>query len=90
VAELEECVLYFLAASVGKNKFDVRWMARVWLGIKLESGESSLGTADGVMKARDLRRKPKEAGRWSNNGIDGFNGVPWEPYSEAVEDSRSS
>ena len=40
--------MHLLAASVGKNKFDVRWMDGVWLGIKLESRESIMGTADGV------------------------------------------
>ena len=39
------------AASVGKNKLDVRWMDGVWPGIKLESVESIIGTADGVVKA---------------------------------------
>ncbi len=42
--------------------FDMIWMDGVWLGIKLESGESIIGTADGVAKARDFRRKP-EGGR---------------------------
>ncbi len=36
-AELGECVMYLPAVSAGKNKFDVRWMDGVWLGIKLES-----------------------------------------------------
>ncbi len=33
VAEFGECVMCFPAASAGKNKFDVRWMNDVWLGI---------------------------------------------------------
>ena len=53
------------------------------LGIKWEGGESSVGAADGAAKARDFRWKPEERGRWSNDGIDGFNGVPWEPYPGA-------
>ncbi len=70
-------------ASAGKNKFDVRWMDGVWPGIKLEGGESIAGVADGVAKARDFRRKPEDGGRWSNGGIDGFKGVPWERYPGA-------
>ncbi len=67
----------------GENKVDVRWMDGAWLGTKPESGESTIGTADGVVKARDCRRNPEEGGSWSNDGIDGFNGVPWLPYPGA-------
>ncbi len=62
VTEFGECVMSLPAASVGKNKFDVSWMDGVWLGIKLDSGESIIGAADGVVKARDFRRKPEEGG----------------------------
>ncbi len=53
------------------------------LGIKIGSGGSIIGTARGVAKARnarEVRRKPEEGGRCSDGGIDGFSGVPWEPY----------
>ncbi len=63
VAEFGESVMYLAAASVGKDKFDVRWEDGVWLGIKMESGESIVGTANGVAKASDFRRKPEEGGR---------------------------
>ncbi len=76
VADFGECVMCLPAASVGKNKFDVRWEDGAWLGIEMESGESIIGTARGVVKARNFRRKPEEGGRWSNDCIDGFNGVP--------------
>ena len=69
--------------SVGKDKFDVRWKEGVWLGIKAESGESLIGTGEGVVKARDFRRKPENGGRWSKEDFDEFRGVPWEPYSGA-------
>ncbi len=54
-------------------------MDGVWLGIKFESGELIIGAADGVVKARDLRRKAEEGGRWCNDGGDGFNGASWGP-----------
>ncbi len=38
VAEFGKCMMYLPVASAGKNKFDVRWMDVVWLGIKMESG----------------------------------------------------
>ncbi len=77
-AELVECLMHLPEASAGKNKFDVRWTDGV-LGNKLERGESIIGTADGVAQARDFRREPEEGGRWSNDGIDGFDGVFREP-----------
>ncbi len=60
VPEFGECVMYLPAASAGKNKFDVRWRDGAWLGIRLESGESVIGTADGVVKARGCRRTLQE------------------------------
>ncbi len=63
VVEFGESVTHLPAASVGKNKLVVRWEDGVWLGIKMESGASILGTAKGVAKAREFRRKPTEGGR---------------------------
>ncbi len=48
----------------------------------MESGQSIIGTADGMVKARDFR-KPEEGERWSDDGTGGFDGVPWEPYPRA-------
>ncbi len=42
---LGESVMYLPAASVGKNKFDVRWEDGFWLAIRTESGESVIRTA---------------------------------------------
>ncbi len=59
VVQFGECVMYLTAASAGKNKFDVRRMDGVRLGTgdhTLESGESIIGAACGLMKARDFRR----------------------------------
>ncbi len=38
VADIEKCVMYLPAVSAGENKFDVRWMGGMCLGVKLESG----------------------------------------------------
>ncbi len=65
VAEFGECVLYGPAMSIGKDKFDGRWKERVWLGCRMESGESWIGTDEGVAKARDFRRKAGNGRRWS-------------------------
>ncbi len=50
------------------------------LGYKMESGGSIIGTADGFAKARDFRRNPEEGGKWSSEGIHGFDGAPWGPH----------
>ena len=83
VAEFGESVWYTPANSAGKDKFDVRWFEGVWLGVRVESGESIIGTSGGVVKARDFRRKPLNGGRWSEESLNKFVGVPWEPYPGA-------
>ncbi len=65
-----------LAGGVRGEKQIQRQMDGVRLGAKCESGESIVGAADGVGKARDFRRKPEEGGRWINDGIDGLNCEP--------------
>ena len=50
----------------------------------MESGESLIGTNEGVVKARDFRRKAENGGRWSVVDFDKFVGVPWEPYPGAT------
>ena len=42
-----------------------------------------IGTSEGVVKARDFRRKAENGGRWSVADFDKFVGVPWEPYPGA-------
>ena len=78
----------YLPASP-ENKFDV-WMDGVRLGIKLEGGESIIGTTGGVVQARNCIRKPEEGGRWSNDVIDGLNGVRGSCTQEQEVDWRSS
>jgi hypothetical protein len=83
VAEFGESVWYTPANSAGEDKFDVRWLERVWLGVRVESGESIIGTDRGVVKARDFRRKPLNGGRLCEEKFNKFVGVPWEPYPGA-------
>jgi hypothetical protein len=46
VAEFGECVMYLPAASVGKNKFDVRWM-RGWCVAEDQIGERRVNHRNG-------------------------------------------
>ncbi len=72
-------MLYAPAMSAGKDKCD----ASVWLGVRVESGGSSIGTDEAVVKARDFRIKAEKGGRWSITSFDKFVGVPWEPHPGA-------
>ncbi len=47
-SECGECVMCAPAMSAGNDKFVVRWREGVLLGVRLESGESLIGTSDGV------------------------------------------
>ncbi len=80
LAEFGECVWYTPALWAGRDKLDSTWRGGVWLGVKLESGESIIGTSEGVVKARGFRRKPEKGGRWKVEDFDKFVGAPWEPY----------
>ncbi len=71
------------AISVGRDKFDARWKEGVCLGVRGESGESLIGTSEGVVKARAFRRKAESGGRWSDADFDKFVGAPREPYPGA-------
>jgi hypothetical protein len=80
VAEFGECIWYLPANTAGINKYEVRWQEGVWLGIRMESGETIVGTELGVVKCRDSRRKPANGGRWNREFVDKIVGVPWEVY----------
>ncbi len=72
------------ALFVGKDKFDVRWREGVWLGIELEGGESLMGAGAGVAKARDVRRKQDNGGRWRVEDFDKFKEVRLVPCPVAA------
>ena len=67
---------------MGEDKLAVkesRWATGVWIGIKDESSESLIGTLEGVIKVRTIRRKGSHDERWDPEIINNFKGVPWEP-----------
>ena len=79
ITELGEHVLYLKPNSAGKNKLDIRWHEGIWLGIRDESGESIIGTKEGVVTATDFRRKRDHDARWHVESFDAFVGIPWQP-----------
>ena len=72
------CVWYLKAKSAGKDKLNTRWGSGVWLGIREESGEVFIGTEDGVVKCRSIRRKAGPE-RWNPELFSKVKGTPWEP-----------
>ena len=71
--------MVFIPKSVGKDKLNIRWKEGIWLGVREDSGESLVGTVDGVLKVRSYRRRAGDTLRWNDSLLDGFKGVPWEP-----------
>ena len=51
----------------------------VWLGVRDESGETIIGTIEGVVKCRGFIRKHADAGRWNKADVDAIRGTPWQP-----------
>ncbi len=82
MAEFGESVIYLPPASTGKRKFDVRLMDGVWVGMKLLSGESIIGTADSCESQRreDGGATTESTGSTENRGS---------RTREQVEGSRS-
>ncbi len=85
-AEFGDCALCARAMSAGNGKFDARWKEGAWVEVRLESGDSSTATSEGVVKARDSRRKAENGGRWSAPDFGEFVGVPWARVQEQKED----
>lgn len=51
-----EWVWYLMPKSVGINKLHTRWKAGIWLGNREGSGETIVGTTEGCIKVRSIRR----------------------------------
>ena len=78
VAEFGEGIWYMKADTVGTNKADARWEEGIWLGIQEVSGEHIIGTEEGCLKTKDIRRKPQEDW-WKIENMRKMKGTPWEP-----------
>ena len=77
--EFGECVMYMKQGIKGKDKFETRWSEGVWLGIADRTNEVIVGTSEGVIKARDIKRYSSEKEKWALDKFNEVKGVPWEP-----------
>ena len=50
VAEFGETVLYLRPGTKGKDKLRSRWEKGIWVGLLDETGETIVGTSEGVIK----------------------------------------
>lgn len=87
--EFGEKVLWRRAISSAHraNKLDTVWMEGVYLGHKTISGETIVGTKEGVFKTRIVRRVPLED-RWHLHLVQEVVGVPWKCNPQAEESEQ--
>ena len=74
----------------GLRKLSCRWDTGVWLGFRDESGEVFIGTPNGVIKVRTVRRKGSHEARWSDEVFGSVRGTPWEPEPGQSTDTLRS
>ena len=86
VAELGACVWLLEPRSRGATGLMGRWSDGIWLGINEESGEVMIGTKDGTMRARAIRRKALHDQRWSRTKLDEAKSTPWNVGKEVQRD----
>jgi hypothetical protein len=79
VVDFGASVWYLKPRTKGKMKLRSRWASGIWLGIREESGEVIIGTSEGVIKVRTVRRKGSHVERWCAVQLDAMQGTPWEP-----------
>ena len=58
-------------------------VGRLYLGVLGRTSELLIGTSQGVVKARSLRRRPPEE-RGNRKLLEALQGVPWEPVPGKV------
>ena len=89
LASFGESVHYMPLKCSGKTiaKFGDKLLPGVWLGLNLRTDESLIGTAEGVVKALTVRRRPADEA-WQSEDVLGMAGTPEFPvpgrYSDHV------
>ena len=80
VAQIGESILYKERRKAGakQEKLDVLWLKGTYLGVDPRAEEVLVGTAEGVITAHSVRRRP-ESERWVKDDVLQVVGVPEEP-----------
>ena len=84
ICELGEQILYMPLKAGRGGKFDARFRMGTYLGTSSKNGESIVGTEEGAVGARTVRRLPAEK-RWDSDAIGKLKGLPWAPAGEQEE-----
>ena len=77
IPSFSEKVLW-LPAGKRKSTLDIKWQVGIYLGIVRRSDESFIGTPDGVVKARSVKRLSREE-RSDAALFNAIRGSPWQP-----------
>ena len=88
VAYVGECVWALNPGSKGKTGMSSRWSDGIWIGMKEDTGEHLIGTKEGVIKARTIRRKGSREERWNRARLAEIRGLPWNPMKRDLEEER--
>ena len=78
MCEFGETVLYMVPTPKNQPKAEPRFFNGIWLGRDTTTGESFIGTAGKVVRARKIRRQV-EPHKYNNELLDTINGTPWSP-----------
>ena len=79
MVEFGERVMDYKSGITGTQKLESRWESGIWLGLRDETNEAIIGTPDGCIKSRDVRRYGSEEEKWDQDKFMSMSGVPWEP-----------
>ena len=71
-----EKVLVTRVSTDPTNRRNPRHKFGIWLGVRNNSAESFIGNADGVFKAREVRRLEPQS-RWDKDAMNNVIGLPW-------------
>ena len=71
-----EKVLARRVTTEPRNRMNPRYQYGIWLGMRNNSAECFIGNADGVFRAREIRRLEHQD-RWDKEAIGSLIGVPW-------------
>ena len=69
----------FPPTSVGIDKVGARWESAILLGVRDLSGEICMGTSEGILKARAVRRYRTTGDKRDAVALGLMKGTPWEP-----------
>ena len=90
VAEFGGKIMYMPSKNTSKSapKVDPKFHDGIWLGLRMKSDESIIGTPNGVIKAKTVRRLPEDQ-RWSAEEVLNIRGRPSNPVPGVGRRSHS-